>query len=178
MRLSRMQLRNAVHLYKLKGTRLGVEGAVSVLTGWARLSTWAETSCSIRTSPRSNKGLGLGPQEREHRHSAAGTWPPSPPSLALFPYLRVLLSVTQAAATGSWSLSRAPQETSRSGRARSTLATSAPQCRLRRERRWRRRSPIREALAGTPVTRFEYIREAETRAHRHAFRLLIDGCCL
>lgn len=35
MRLSRIQLRNAVHLYKLKGTRLGVEGAVSVLTGWA-----------------------------------------------------------------------------------------------------------------------------------------------
>lgn len=35
MRLSRLQLRNAVHLYKLKGTRLGVEGVVSVLTGWA-----------------------------------------------------------------------------------------------------------------------------------------------
>lgn len=35
MRLARLQLRNAVHLYKLKGTKLGVEGVVSVLTGWA-----------------------------------------------------------------------------------------------------------------------------------------------
>lgn len=35
MLLVRRQLLNAVYLYKMKGTRLGIEGAVSVLTGWA-----------------------------------------------------------------------------------------------------------------------------------------------
>lgn len=35
MALGRRQLLNATYLYKMKGTRLGVEGAVSVLTGWA-----------------------------------------------------------------------------------------------------------------------------------------------
>lgn len=37
MALARRQLLNAVYLYKMKGTRLGIEGAVSVLTGWAPL---------------------------------------------------------------------------------------------------------------------------------------------
>lgn len=35
MRLSRIQNRNAVHMYRYKGTRLGVEAFVSAMTGWA-----------------------------------------------------------------------------------------------------------------------------------------------
>lgn len=35
MRLARMQIRNASHIYRYKGTRLGIEAVVSTLTGWA-----------------------------------------------------------------------------------------------------------------------------------------------
>lgn len=39
MRLARIQARNAVHLYRVKGTRIGVEGVVASLTGWAASAT-------------------------------------------------------------------------------------------------------------------------------------------
>lgn len=48
-RLVRQQLLNAVYLYKKKGTLPGVEGAISVLTGWAPVVV-ADTSTHINVT--------------------------------------------------------------------------------------------------------------------------------
>lgn len=43
MRQMRVWLRNAVHLYKTKGTRPGIEGAASAITGWGAEATYDGT---------------------------------------------------------------------------------------------------------------------------------------
>jgi phage tail-like protein len=58
MRLARQQMRNAVYIYKHKGTQLGIEALVSVLTGWAPTVTVGKNLVLDQNDSSWEEGLG------------------------------------------------------------------------------------------------------------------------
>lgn len=58
MRLARQQMKNAVHIYKYKGTQLGVEAITSVLTGWAPTVTQGYNLALDQNDSASKEGVG------------------------------------------------------------------------------------------------------------------------